>query len=157
LFNDKTSLNFSDIRDQTQLVDKELIRTLQSLVDVQLITMPENSDPMKCAYSLNQDFSSKRTKLKITTAVQRESQQDTEQTLSSVDEDRKMYLQAAIVRIMKSRKALKHNSLMQEVISQSSARFTPSVAMIKKCIESLIDKQYLERREGTKDEYTYTA
>jgi len=41
LFNDKTSLNFSDIRDQTQLVDKELIRTLQSLVDVQLITMPE--------------------------------------------------------------------------------------------------------------------
>ena len=30
---------------------------------------------MKCAYSLNQDFSSKRTKLKITTAVQRESQQ----------------------------------------------------------------------------------
>ncbi|KAK2561191.1 Cullin-2 [Acropora cervicornis] len=93
LFNDKTSLNFSDIRDQTQLVDKELIRTLQSLVDVQLITMPENSDPMKCAYSLNQDFSSKRTKLKITTAVQRESQQDTEQTLSSVDEDRKMYLQ----------------------------------------------------------------
>lgn len=157
LFNDKTSLNFSDIRDQTQLVDKELIRTLQSLVDVRLITMPENSDPMKCAYSLNQDFSSKRTKLKITTAVQRESQQDTEQTLSSVDEDRKMYLQAAIVRIMKSRKALKHNSLMQEVISQSSARFTPSVAMIKKCIESLIDKQYLERREGTKDEYTYTA
>ena len=35
----------------------------------------QNSDPMKCAYSLNQDFSSKRTKLKITTAVQRESQQ----------------------------------------------------------------------------------
>ena len=32
---------FSDIRDQTQLVDKELIRTLQSLVDVRLITMPE--------------------------------------------------------------------------------------------------------------------
>lgn len=34
-------LAFSDIRDQTQLVDKELIRTLQSLVDVRLITMPE--------------------------------------------------------------------------------------------------------------------
>ena len=32
---------FSDIRDQTQLVDKELIRTLQSLVDVRIITMPE--------------------------------------------------------------------------------------------------------------------
>lgn len=157
LFNDKESLSFSDIQEQTQLVEKELVRTLQSLVDVRLIAMSEGSDPTRCTYSLNMDFSSKRTKLKITTAVQRETPQDTEQTLSSVDEDRKMYLQAAIVRIMKSRKVLKHNSLIQEVISQSSARFTPSVAMIKKCIEALIDKQYLERREGTKDEYTYMA
>jgi len=157
LFNDKTSLHFSDILEQTQLVEKELVRTLQSLVDVRLITMSEDSDPVSCTYSLNMNFSSKRTKLKITTAVQKETPQDSEQTLSSVDEDRKMYLQAAIVRIMKSRKVLKHNSLMQEVISQSSARFTPSVAMIKKCIEALIDKQYLERREGTKDEYTYVA
>lgn len=95
--------------------------------------------------------------MKITAAVQRETPQDTEQTLSAVDDDRKMYLQAAIVRIMKSRKVLKHNALIQEVISQSSARFTPSIAMIKKCIEALIDKQYIERREGSKDEYTYMA
>ena len=34
-------LCFSDIFEQTQLVEKELIRTLQSLVDVRLITMTE--------------------------------------------------------------------------------------------------------------------
>lgn len=36
-------------------------------------------------------------------------------TQASVDEDRKLYLQATIVRIMKSRKNLNHNLLIQEV------------------------------------------
>lgn len=64
---------------------------------------------------LNFDYSNKRTKFKITAALQRETPQEVEHTMSAVDEDRKLYLQAAIVRIMKSRKILKHNALIQEV------------------------------------------
>ena len=44
-----------------------------------------------------------------------------------------------------------------QVISQSRARFAPSVNMIKKCIEALIDKQYLERDTESTDEYNYVA
>uniref|UniRef100_A0A8C2C8B7 Cullin-2 n=1 Tax=Cyprinus carpio TaxID=7962 RepID=A0A8C2C8B7_CYPCA len=83
--------------------------------------------------------------------------QELEQTRSAVDEDRKMYLQAAIVRIMKARKVLRHNALIQEVINQSKARFNPSISMIKKCIEVLIDKQYIERSQSSADEYSYVA
>jgi len=43
------------------------------------------------------------------------------------------------------------------VLAQSKARFAPSIAMIKKCIESLIDKAYIERTPNTTDEYSYMA
>jgi cullin 2 len=56
---------------------------------------------------------------------------------------------------MKARKSLKHNSLVEEVITQSKQRFLPSVQLIKKCIEILIDKQYLQR--VSTDEYSYIA
>ncbi|KAK9880642.1 hypothetical protein WA026_011881 [Henosepilachna vigintioctopunctata] len=106
---------------------------------------------------LNMDYSNKRTKFRITAAVQKESPQEVEQTLNSVEEDRKMYLQAAIVRIMKSRKVLKHNALIQEVFSQTKSTFAPSIQLIKKCIESLIDKQYIERTAHSSEEYSYVA
>lgn len=61
-------------------------------------------------------------------------QQEMEQTRSAVDEDRKMYLQAAIVRIMKARKVLRHNALIQEV-RETSLLNIPSLAHTERCVE----------------------
>ena len=63
-------------------------------------------------------YTNKRTKFRIGGTIQKETPQEVEQTHHAVEEDRKMYLQAAIVRIMKSRKVLKHNQLIQEVKSR---------------------------------------
>lgn len=63
--------------------------------------------------------------------------------------------QSAIVRIMKSRKKMKHVQLVQEVIQQVKARFPPKVPDIKKNIEALMEKDYIERLDG--DEIAYIA
>lgn len=63
--------------------------------------------------------------------------------------------QSAIVRIMKSRKKMKHVVLVQETISQIKSRFMPKISDIKKSIDQLIEKEYLERLEG--EELGYLA
>lgn len=156
LFNNSDIQTFHDIRENTNLPEKELIKQLQTLLDTKIVSTEGDVTACSCI-SLNMGYTNKRTKFKITTAIQKDSSQEVEQTHHAAEEDRKMYLQAAIVRIMKARKILKHAMLIQEVISQSRARFAPSVPMIKKCIESLIDKSYLERTANSSDEYSYIA
>ncbi|XP_054622058.1 cullin-2 isoform X2 [Dunckerocampus dactyliophorus] len=158
-FNNSQTVTYKELQDGTQMNEKELQKTVKSLLDVKMLNHNSEKEEIEpeSIFSLNMTFISKRTKFKITTSMQKDTPQEMEQTRSAVDEDRKMYLQAAIVRIMKARKVLRHNALIQEVINQSKARFNPSISMIKKCIEVLIDKQYIERSQTSADEYSYVA
>nr|CAD7453320.1 unnamed protein product [Timema tahoe] len=176
LFETSNTLSYSDVQELLQLNSEQFSKHVASLIESKLITASTEVSLLSLrvnkvymiiiffqtlssdtVLSLNLSYSNKRTKFRITAALQRESPQEVEQTLSSVDEDRKLYLQAAIVRIMKSRKVLRHNALIQEVLSQSKVTFAPSISMIKKCIEALIDKQYIERTPNSSDEYSYVA
>ncbi|KAL1115891.1 hypothetical protein AAG570_006180 [Ranatra chinensis] len=156
LFEDTDSLSCSEVQTTLQLNTEQFTKHMASLIDCKLLTSSFDEQSNETVLRLNFEYTNKRTRLRISTALQKESPQELEQTVTAVDEDRKLYLQAAIVRIMKSRKVLKHNALIQEVLSQSKA-FAPAISMIKKCIEALIDKQYIERTPNSSDEYSYVA
>lgn len=159
LFQNSDTQSYTELQENTKLNEEQLVKQVQSLVECKLLlTDNEKLINSKSSFSLNKDYSNKRTKFKLTAVLQKETaQQEVEQTHVSVDEDRKLYIQAAIVRIMKSRKVLRHNTLIQEVINQSKNRFVPNISMIKKCIEALIDKQYIERTPNSTDEYSYVS
>lgn len=146
----------------TNLSKRELNRSLRSLVTCKLLIpeppLPATGDvPGECTLSLNLKYSNKKKKVKISSAVQKETPAETKRTYDSVLEDRKHFLQAAIVRVMKMRRVLVYNMLIKETIDLAAARFKPSIASIKRAIEDLIDKQFLERSEANKNELHYLA
>jgi cullin 1 len=73
-----------------------------------------------------------------------------------VEEDRGIAIEAAIVRIMKARKTLAHQQLVAEVLTQLSF-FRPDPKVIKRRIEALIDREYLERDAENSNNYRYLA
>jgi len=74
-----------------------------------------------------------------------------------VMESRKNRVEAAIVRIMKARKKLRHQQLIVEVVHQLQARFNPDPQFIKQRIAALIEREYLERDADDRRLYHYLA
>jgi cullin 3 len=52
---------------------------------------------------------------------------------------------------------LDHNSIITEVTRQLAPRFLPNPAVIKKRIESLIEREFLERDAEDRKLYRYLA
>ena len=80
-----------------------------------------------------------------------------ESTNKAVEDDRKLEIQCCIVRVMKARKRLDHNALITETIEQLRHRFKPKVPMIKKGIDMLIEKEYMNRADDDNGVYEYMA
>ncbi|OLL25318.1 Cullin-1 [Neolecta irregularis DAH-3] len=157
-FNGAISHTIEDLQSLTNLNKDTLDGSLQILLKakVLLIIPPDGIvGASGTRYDLNMDFKSKKVKVNLNLPIRSEQKQEVEDTHKTIEEDRKLLMQSAIVRIMKARKTLKHVALVQETLSQIKSRFTPKVADIKKCIDILIEKEYIQRVD--KDTYEYLA
>lgn len=179
LFNDADTLTLGQIRTQTHIPDQELRRHLISLCTPKNRILKKGSKGKGITsdddtFTFNKDYTSKlkRVRIPLVKETSIASKNDgaaapeaSSATTSAIDgtvpvaveEDRRHLVEAAIVRIMKARKALNHNDLIAEVTKQLSIRFSPSPQFIKKRIESLIEREYLERSESEHRVYNYVA
>ncbi|KAI3931340.1 hypothetical protein MKX01_040257 [Papaver californicum] len=163
LFNNADRLSYKEIEQATEIPSSDLKRCLQSLACVKgrnvLRKEPMSKDiGENDAFYFNDKFTSKFYKVKIGTVVaQKESEPEKLETRQRVEEDRKPQIEAAIVRIMKSRRVLDHNNIVAEVTKQLQSRFLPNPVVIKKRIESLIEREFLERDKVDRKTYRYLA
>ncbi|CAK9296805.1 unnamed protein product [Gordionus sp. m RMFG-2023] len=82
---------------------------------------------------------------------------DRKEMRERVEEDRKLEIEAAIVRVMKARKKLSHAQLLTEISELLKARFLPQPGAVKKRVEALIEREYLARCDQDRKMYTYLA
>jgi cullin 3 len=169
LFSDEDTLTLGQIRSQTQIPDMELRRHLISLCTPKHRILRKGSKGRAITsdddtFTFNHEYTSKLKRVRIPLVKDSPVKEGTvaegpkvASIPAPVEEDRRHLVEAAIVRIMKARKALHHNDLIAEVTKQLSIRFNPSPQFIKKRVESLMERDYLTRAQDDRRVYMYVA
>ncbi|KFD58321.1 hypothetical protein M513_00547 [Trichuris suis] len=160
-FSHRDQMLESDMAATTNLDHEVFEKNLQSLLDIGIFLQEvDMNEPSLPVIHLNFAFQTKRRKFKIPSPVIRAQEKAANQGIdglnSSLEMDRKHFLECIVVRIMKARKVMKHFSLVQETVAAARVRFLPDIAFVKQTIENLIEKNYLKRTENA-EEYAYLA
>ncbi|TPX52440.1 hypothetical protein SeMB42_g01414 [Synchytrium endobioticum] len=154
-------VSYQRIQDETQIPESDLRRCLQSLAVAKFKILLKKAKGREVGrgdeFQVNANFTHQLQKIKILTIAsassgttgstnnQMENETERGETTAKIEEQRKHVVEAAIVRVMKARQRMMHNDLVIEVTKQLSGRFAPEPAAVKKRIEGLIEREYLER------------
>ena len=114
-------------------------------------------------YSVNQAFKHKKRRFRIDQSQAKETGEDIRKAEKAANEFRNHRVEAAIVRVMKTQqgKYLTHAELQAEVIKQLSTltewELKDEPRRLGAVIESLIERDYLERDENDRKRVRYLA
>lgn len=107
------------------------------------------------SFRVQSNFKSNSRRIRITNILMKETKEERDKTVEAVSLDRLYLIDAVLVRIMKARKTILHQQLIPQVMEQLKVPAQP--ADIKKRIESLIEREYMERDPKDRTRYNYLA
>jgi cullin 4 len=168
----ETSLTLPQLLHASGLDDRgEMERILQSLAlgkdGTRILRKIEHSDELgkktkvlmtvddRDKFMINHKFESKSRRIRITNVMMKETKEEREKTVEAVSRDRLYLIDAVLVRIMKARKTIAHQALIPQVLEQ--VKVPAQAADVKKRIESLIEREYMERDANDRSRYNYLA
>lgn len=160
-FNEQATLSVQQLHEYTGIDLKQILGILDTLIKLKLLKRCDQTDlcetsniEMNALYNeyvspIKHDQMRKETRNRlgnnsiftsdyrpkirfdITGKLESERRAEQRQTLERIDEDRRLLIEATIVRIMKMRKILSNRILIGEVLSQLTPKFAPKVPHIK--------------------------
>jgi len=156
LFNRNAKVSFKEICEATKIPAEECKRQVLSMTvsKHRLLLRDGSSKDIEedTKLEVNSEFNHEKIKVVVSLIKKEEKQEQTQVAEAPVE--RKHVIDAAIVRIMKSRKKLDHNSLLAEVFRQCTL-FKPQPSQIKVQVEHLIDREFLKRDGENRNIYIY--
>ena len=123
----------------TRTAEAEVKRTLQSLACAKLRPLTKHPKGREIndtdTFTVDTQFWHEKYRVKINQVQLKETKEENKEMHERVAADRNFECQAAIVRVMKSRKTIGHSELIAEVITATKSRGVLAVADIKRNID----------------------
>ena len=94
---------------------------------------------------VNDAFASKTRRIKVSSVKSAKEQVKGCNARAVVDRDRKHAIDAALIRVMKSRKRLKFQELIGQAVGQLTTHFAADPKIVKARIDDLINRDFIER------------
>ena len=180
-YNHKTSFTIQELQENTQMTVADLQQVLRTLLKIRLLfcdyttssslsssaaaeseasVTEKDSElllPLDAVCHLYQDYKNRKTRVNINVPLRSVEKRELEATHKSVDDERRYLIEAAIIRVMKTKQKLAHQDLVGRVMGQLAARFVADCRTIKKCIDDLISRDYMKRCDNSPSTYQYVA
>ncbi|KAJ8597534.1 Cullin repeat-containing protein [Rhizopogon salebrosus TDB-379] len=131
-YNKHDTLSLEELNAATT-ISKDMLSLVLTLLVKTKVLINEETDQ----YGVNSSFKSKKIRINFNQPIKAEAEAECSEVLKTINDDRKY-----------ARKTMKHQLLIQEMVSQ---RFAPKIPDIKKAIDTLLEKEYIERVDGTGD------
>ena len=159
LFNEHHRLTAQEIQEKSKLESTDLNRTLQSLslAKIKILTKTPMTREVALTdvFELNHNFKHPLYRIIVNQVQAKETKEEIQQTTDRCFEDRLYMVDAAIVRIMKQEKRISYKELVTNLFE--TLKFPLQAADVKKRIESLLERDYMERDAQDATMYSYVA
>lgn len=160
LFNQHQELTYLQICQLVPIHTTELQTHLIPLVKQKLLLKSPATHSLsnEDRFTVNMDFKSPLLRNKIPVLVSRAVKEtDSNKLQSKVEDDRRFAIDAAIMKVMKSKRRVEYQMLIMETTKLLLQRFKPDPAQVKLRIEHLIERFFIERDEEDKRIFKYIA